>query len=75
MFRFSLILLVITFLIVIIPDVLQNQPVRLLQTMVFMVMSCAVCVLLVALISTITAVIVFIAWMVDIMKVVVAKVG
>jgi len=65
-FRFSLILLAITFLIVIIPDLLRNPPVRLLQIMVFMVMSCAVCVLLVALVSTLAAVIVFIVWMVGI---------
>ena len=64
MFRFSLIVLVITFLIVMIPDLLQNPAVRLLQIMVFMVMSCAVCVLLVALVSTLTAVIVFVVWMV-----------
>jgi hypothetical protein len=70
--RFVLVLAVFTFLVIIIPYVLQNPHVcDLLQTMVLMVMSCVVCVLLVALISTVTAVIVFIIWMVGIMTIVV----
>jgi len=71
--RFLLLLAVFTFLFILIPDVLENPPVRLWQSMVLMVMACVVCVIMVLLISTTAAVIVFIFWSVGILTVVVQR--
>jgi len=71
--RFLLLLAVFTFRFAIIPDILENPPVRLLQSMVLMVMACVVCALMVLLISTIAAVIVFTFWSVGILIVVVQR--
>jgi hypothetical protein len=71
--RFLLLLVVFTFLCVLIPDVLENPPVLLLQSMVLMVMAGVMCALMVLLISTTTAVIVFIFCSVGILTVVVQK--